>query len=378
MQRGTTVQLEFGHFRQPKGCKTCLFIALYVLVLQAGSVMAETVLSARFGVNQITCPAASDTHLSVPFLRLPVRFSGVVEQVNGTDQGDVTLSPSIEVSWTSSEFVGSYYLRVLTGDLRGHWFDITENTESAVTVERSAVGDLQFKQGDRFIILRHWTLDSLFPPTEQTTIHESSGDLPFQQSTNVLLPDLNGEGIDLPAKWICYLTSEGWKQSAPEFPAAGDLVIPPGSTLIVRHPGGVENTVFMPNGQVLMQEDALLLYASHEAAQDNEVALHRPVASKLSESGLEAPAFQESAGHDAGTRADELLIFDNSATGFNKPAGQVFYRFEGAWYEDGGLGDANPVADDVLALQPATGMLIRKAPSSRGTATWLNTATYTE
>ncbi|GAB4172370.1 MAG: hypothetical protein Fur0032_11770 [Terrimicrobiaceae bacterium] len=352
-------------------------MTIWALILFVGESHAEVIYSSRFGLNQVTCPAASDTHVSVPFLRLPVVFRGKVAAISAGPSGTAVVTSSGNPSWTAGALAGVCYVRILDGVLAGHWLEISANSSTSLTVDLAGLPSGNLAAGDRFLVLRHWTLDSLFPPAEQTTVHISSGNLPFQQKTKVLLPDLGGSGVDLPADSVCFLTASGWKLSAPGFPSAGSLVIPPGSTLIIRHPGGVADTVFMPRGEVLMEKDAVLLATRSSGPQDNDVAIHRPVSVRLSEAGLDTGAFLASTGHDAAQRKDELLVFDNTAVGFNKPASAVYYRVGSTWYRDTGAGAANPVANNDFAFPAAGAAIIRKATSPTA-AVWTNTATYSQ
>jgi uncharacterized protein (TIGR02597 family) len=111
--------------------------------------------------------------------------------------------------------------------------------------------------------------------------------------------------------------------------------------------------------------------------RDNYVALVRPVAVTLDDSGLIASgAFSPSA--SPGTRIDELLVFDNTTNRQNKASSGTYYYFTNAtvqaWRK---VGSGTTNQGSVAIFTPGTGVILRKSASGAGAETiWVNTKTY--
>jgi uncharacterized protein (TIGR02597 family) len=336
--------------------------------------MAENLM---IGFNRVTCPAKSDTLVSVPFMKHPVKASGSLASApNLSTAGQAILSLASSGNWTTNEFKGKSYVRFTSGAKAGHWYDILANTNSTLTIDLNGETGSALASGDTFMVVEYWTLNTLFPPGNQTTIHVSSGNLGYQQKSKILFPNITDTGINLPAEGVYFLTSSGWKQSIKEFPIAGDKILPPGLPFIIRHPAGVVSTFFEPQGRVLRSTDSLTLTQAQGSRQDNTVAVYRPVDVPLSNSGLDEVAFTSSASHELGARKDELLVFDNSVLGFNKKPSAIYYKVSGSWFREDGKGAANPAVDQEKALSASGGLVVRKASGTTAIATWKNQPTY--
>jgi uncharacterized protein (TIGR02597 family) len=338
------------------------------------SAMAQNLM---IGFNRITCPAKSDTLVSVPFMKHPVKASGSLASApNLSTSGQAILSLPSSGNWTTNEFKGKSYVRFTSGAKAGHWYDVIGNTDSTLTIDLNDETGSALASGDTLMVVEYWTLNTLFPPSSQHTIHVSSGTLGYQQKTKILIPNVTATGINLPAEGVYFLTSQGWKQSLQGYPSAGNALLPPGLPFIIRHPSGVEATVFEPEGRVLRAADSLGLVQSQSVRQDNTVAVLRPVDVALKDSGLDQNAFVASTSHDAAGRKDELLVFDNSAAGFNKIPSATYYKVGSAWFLEQGKGTENTNADDVKALAASAGLIIRKAQGADNGAIWTNQPTY--
>ena len=352
-----------------------LLPAIALLLSVIPSVLAENLM---VGFNRVTCPAQSDTLVSVPFMKHPVKDSGsLADAPNLATLGQANLTLKEKGSWANNDLKDKYYIRFTSGVLAGRWYDIVGNTDTNITIDLN--GDNSggsLAQGDAFFVVEYWTLDTLFPPSSQHTIHVSSGTLGYQQKTKILIPNVTATGINLPAEGVYFLTSQGWKQSLQGYPSAGNALLPPGLPFIIRHPSGVEATVFEPEGRVLRAADSLGLVQSQSVRQDNTVAVLRPVDVALKDSGLDQNAFVASTSHDAAGRKDELLVFDNSAAGFNKIPSATYYKVGSAWFLEQGKGAENTNADDVKALAASAGLIIRKAQGADSGAIWTNQPTY--
>lgn len=328
------------------------------------------------GFNRVDCPAQSDTMVSVPFMKHPIEASSVVGAVPDLSvTGKATIACTGKKDWAGDALKDKHYLRFTSGSKAGHWFDIVGSTASGITIDLNGGDATGLAAGDRFLVVEYWTLDTLFPSGAQTTVHVSAGNLGYQRGTSIIIPNVTDQGIDLPADAVYFLTAAGWKQSVTGFPAAGATILPPGLPFIIRHPRGVAATKFEPEGRVLRTDDSVGL-ARGASRQDNAVAVLRPVAVALKDSGLDEAAFLSSPTHAPSDRQDELLVFDNSATGFNKRPSSIYYKVAGAWFREDGKGQDNPAADDNEALAASGGLVVRKAKGATGMVTWNNRPTY--
>jgi uncharacterized protein (TIGR02597 family) len=350
---------------------------LAALLVGLLSPMAQAQQNLMVGFNRIDCRPESDTLVSVPFMKHPVaaelRVSGSPD-LTTLDRAVLALGQS--AGWPNDSLKDTYYVRFTSGAKAGHWYDIIANTATSITLDlNGAHGAGGIAAGDGFLVVKYWTLDSLFPPASQTTIHVSSGTLGYQQKSLILIPNVSAEGIDLPAEAVYLLTASGWKKGVKGYPAAGDTILPPGLPFIIRHPRGVAATTFEPEGRVLRTADAIELARASSTRQDNTVAVLRPVDVTLQDSGLDESAFIPSLGHDAADRRDELLVFDNSVPGFNKSPSAAYYKVSGSWFREDGKGAANPRADQE-ALSASGGVVVRKAQGPNGMAAWKNNPNY--
>lgn len=329
----------------------------------------------RLGFNQVECPAASDTVVSVPLQRTPVLLQSQAATVAAA-AGAVTVTPILPPSWGAGSLADSHYVRWLTGPHAGRWYAIQGNTAAAITLDTQGDTAEHFQAGHAFSLIEYWTLDALFPPGVQTAIHVSAGTFPHQYRTQVLLFNQDGNGINRPADKIFILTESGWRAAAAGNAPAGSTRLPPGSRFIIRHPPGVAATVFLPHGRVVTGPDVLKLAPDPAARRDHHLSLQRPVPVNLESAGLTAPAFIPSTSHAPASRADELITFDNAAAAFNKPPKHIYYRVGAAWFRDAGLQAANPRAESDVVFPPASGVILRKAPAAGGSQFWTNPAPY--
>ncbi|MGC1481330.1 MAG: hypothetical protein WA771_12545, partial [Chthoniobacterales bacterium] len=57
-------------------------------------------------------------------------------------------------------------------------------------------------------------------------------------------------------------------------------------------------------------------------------------------------------------------------------ASATYYRMDGDWYRNDGLGASNPIAGTDLVFKAGQGVIIRKFPSSGNSVVWSNQPTY--
>lgn len=334
---------------------------------------ATDVSSRIVGYNVVDCPEGSDTIVSVPFHR-PASFSGAVDgapSVNGTE---VTITPKASPTFAVGDFtLEAHYLQFVGGAREGWIFEVLPHSTSTITIDSAGEDLSNLADGDRFEVIPHWTLATLFPKATQTTIHESSSKLSTGRKSRVLFFDETSDGISLAPDRVFFLTADGWFQSTAGLPAADDVVVPPGKAFVIRHPAMEGDTKFIPHQMVVESSWSAPLKVRAAGGQDNAIALVRPIPVKLSELGLDSDTFDDSADNDSNNRADELLVYDNLEAAINKAPSRIYFRVGGEWRLDDG---ATYPAVDTDEILPSTGLVVRKAAGSDETLRWLNTPTY--
>lgn len=341
-------------------CILCFWVNGYQVSASAG----------RYGYNLVACPSGSDTVVSVPVQRGPVYFQSKVNAIHrGTES--ISIVPLLPPTWGSQALASSHYVRWLSGQNAGRWYPVLSNSAQSITISVAGENSQSFADVDSFALVPYWTLDQLFPPSSQKTIHVSQGTLPHQHRTLLLLQDNALPGVNRPASAVLILTPTGWMTAGPASSPAGSTLLRPGATFVVRHPPGVSATSFAPCGKVVAGSDVVRITPDPAGKKDFHVSVQRVVPIALGQAGLGAEVFSSSPNHAAASRLDELQIFDNTATSFNKAASARYYKVGTSWHRDEGLGASNPRAEGDTVLAPASGVVIRKAAAS-GMQFWLN------
>lgn len=304
----------------------------------------------------------SDNFVSPAFVR-PSAGLQLVGSVFGA-----TITASGLPNWSANQFVYSgsaqsntWYLRFVSGNYEGRMYPITANDTNSITVDPGNDMLLAVAPNDEFSIEPYWTFATMFPEGAGVNVSPTLGN----RNTEVLLPDLTNPGINLSATKIYFFNAGTWKQVGQGTADHDDDVIPLDSYLAVRHNVSTNTTVTL-TGVVVSSQLLISLRTQSDVSQDNALALLRPIAVSLNDSGLiNGGAFQPSP--LPGTRTDELLTFDNNAVMRNKSASAVYYYWSNAWREVG-LGNTD-VGGNLLA--PGTGFIIRKSTNSVP-AIWTN------
>ncbi len=352
---------------------------LCAIATSVGPLIGAEFTTTPVGFNKVECLGGADTTVSVPFVRQP-SLEAKVQSATAPAANRVQLEVAGNTTWTGDQYAGTHYVRFITGNRAGQWYDVVNNGSNTLMLDTA--GDAlaaNVTANDRFLLAPHWTLDSLFPPADQnngpgSVIHRSPSHNQPDRRSEVQLPNL-AIGTNLPAGPIYYLVANGWREEVTGSTVeAGGTVIPPNSSFIIRHYPGHATTTFAPTGSVLMGPDVVTLATNADSRQDNEVAITRPVPVTLADSGLET-GFVESIGHLPFQKRDTVLTFDptqykgevNSAT---------YYRLGGNWYRDDGLRAANPVANEAIVFSAGNGVVVRKYASTGNSVVWTNLPTY--
>lgn len=345
-----------------------VLLTLGVAVLDARAEAA----SDPAGFDKVDLLGNSDTIVSIPFSRPEAAFA-LVESVAGSN---VTVKGS--PGWVPNQFVyagvtqpNTYYMRLLSGAKEGSYYPILANGTNDLTINLSSDDLSTVTNGTRLAVVSYWTLATAFPGGKGV-IASASG---FTRKTEVLIPDVNGVGINLsPVATYYFLTNATftngiWVQVGAGTTNQNDDVLLPDNYFIVRH-NTASNTVFTAHGSVPVSKLTVPLSTETSTKQDNFIALTRPVTNTLDESGLvQSGAFLASAG--AFNRSDELLVFDNDQVAKNKAAAATYYYLS-TWRRVGS-GTTNMGSQPVFT--PGTGVIIRKQTNGVSSL-WVNSPTY--
>lgn len=315
----------------------------------------EAVVSAPAGYLRVACKGGTDTRVSVPFHSVASWVGPISAAPVSPGAGLIRLSLVFPPAIVDGTFAASlHYVYVRTSG--GRHFPVVAHASGSLDIEAEAAEIAGLANGDRIEIIPGWTLDRLFPPGQQTTIHPSTGRLTSGRGSEILFFNEQGDGIRLAPSRRFFLNEDGWIEVG-GFTAAGNVAIAPGQSFLIRHPAGMAETSFVANQQVYTGPVGLPVRAASGSRQDTPVAPPRPVPVVLAALDLDATTFEESSGLDEESRRDELLIYDNAAVGINKKPSAIFFRSGGKWIQDT---TGYPEADNVV-IEPSSGMLLRKA-----------------
>jgi uncharacterized protein (TIGR02597 family) len=335
--------------------------ALALLALAGPSIAASPTVA---GYNRLTVPGNSDAFVSLPFaagVEGTFTVSGTPDQASGIAVAGA--------AFVADEYKDMYYIRVVTGQAAGRWATISGNTPTNLTLaDNGFLG--QLGDGDTFKILKHQTVGSVFPDKLEGKSFKASTSVAFR-ATEILVPNASAVGINKSAGDTYYYLNGAWRRfgSIPT-QSFNDAVLSPDSYFIVRNGGDEELTVLLSgaaNTAVLSQSIPV-----QSASNDVPASTGRPTPVTLKELGLGGtPAFETST--SVALRADELLVFENSASGINKSAAATYYYLNGAWRK---FGSSPFESFDDEVLPAGAALLIRKAGGTVGTVTWVQPSPY--
>jgi len=307
----------------------------------------------------------ADNFVSVPLKAAP-EFTGAVDST--TDGAGTLFIVNAQGSPDFEDFGGTHYIRFLDNAAEGKFFGISENGSSQLTID-SLGDDLSgVVQGDRFEIVKFWTLKELFDPATQDSLVVSTGNMPFQRGSQVLLPDIAGVGRNRAPKNSFFITSTEWRRSS-DFSNADDVVLMPGTYFIVRQDADAGSKNLTISGTV--PTEVLAAYVYEETVDNDTLLTHgRPSEVRLDELGL-GSEFVDSTGNLPFQRNDHLLVWENP-TGRNPAPDSTYFRVGGEWRRSSDFSPANDVK-----IGPHTAFIIRKkGKASPVTKVWKNNPTY--
>jgi uncharacterized protein (TIGR02597 family) len=341
--------------------KATAMVAVALAALAGPSIGAGP---AAVGYNKLAVPAKSDVLVSVPFAKGNLGTFTVSGDPNAADGIAVSGAP-----FTAGELNGMYFVQVLNGDAKGRWATIASNTTTnLVLADNHFIADLA--DGDEIRVLKHQTLGGLFPASLKGFSFLASPS-PATRVTEILIPDAGGTGVNKAPAATYYYSNGAWRKF-PGLPTQSfdQTVLAPDSYVIIRNNSDEELT-FLAGGTVLSEAVSQVVPVK-TLANDVVITTGRPVPVKLKDLQLGGTAAFESSPSPAAIK-DQLLVFDNAATGTNKAPVATYYYSNGAWRKFPG----NPAQSfDSTELPAGAALLIRKAAGTEQTVTWTQSLPY--
>ena len=345
-----------------------LIAAGAAVALTSGASLGQTsVVTDPVGFTSTSCLVSSDTYVAIPFTR-PPEFNGTIQSIS---ENTMTLNGSPR--WANNQFVYSagtqskhYYLLVGSGGSsnpkEGHTYQVVGNGSNTLTVDTTSDNLTGVTANTQITLIPYWTPATIFPASDAGVSFTPTSSPPNYQ-TILRVPNYSAPGINQPYAVEYYFNNGSWQRISPGGVGDDDPLLPDGY-FVVRNDNGAPTLPLTAAGSVLMKKLAVPLLTSRTQQQDNAIAMIRPIDVPLVSTGL-API------DESFTEYDQLLVFDNSQPGFNKPP-RAIYIFSDGWKLSTDL-----TTDHGNDLIPAgSGLLVRKGATPDGTIFSNNSPTY--
>ncbi len=338
--------------------KTSIATAVTLLAVGVHAANAEVA-----GYNGTAVPTGSDAFVSVPFT-IECEASLTVNAVVGGS--GVTVNETLVDSKYNT---GLYYVRVTSGVADGKWSTITSNTTGELVLTDTSILT-GIVNGDSLKVYPHQTLETVFFDGLEGTSYLASTSTFFRNGTEVLVPS-SDPGTDKGAAAIYYYFDGQWRD-ANVFGGgdADDVILAPQSQVIVRNTSSTATLNVYTFGDVETHTQVAAIPVLG-VANDVAAATGQPIARTLSQLQLGgSAAFASSSAVDA-VDGDQLLVFDNAASGINKGPSATYYYADGQWLNV--VGDAN---SDAVELPAGAAVLIRKVSGAVSTVSWKQSSPF--
>jgi uncharacterized protein (TIGR02597 family) len=343
--------------------KANLYRILAGLTLGVGALHATTTSTTEIqGSIPLAAAANSDTLMATPF-GLEAAWQGTVQSATS-----VQLTMSGSPGWSSGAYApgaSTYYVRLLSGALNGHYFVVTANDGSSVTVDNAGLDLTQIASGDQIELAPFWTLGTLYPSSSAgVTFTVSSSAL--AQQTQLLFFNPAGTGTNRAPSATYFYYNGAWRKVGSPVTASFNSTVVYPDTYFLQRNKGTANTVAL-SGRVFSSDLSTLIDSNATTKQDNYVALAFPVDVTLGNSGLAGSGAFATSG-SALTPSDELLLFTPGQTGINHSASAAYFYYNSGWRLVGG--DVSVDYSNSVVITAGSGFIIRKAVNS-GSGSWV-------
>lgn len=337
-------------FTRPLRMKKLLAFALPFLCT-ASVFAADVAYTKPVGGFKISAAATTDTRISPVFSR-DAAWVGTIANATAT-----TLTAAGTPNWTVSAFVpgaSTYYVRLLSGALRGQYFIVTGSTTDTLTVDNAGMNLTTVAPGDAFEVVPFWTLGTLFPASQAGSAFIASSSALARQ-TEVLTYDANQVGINRASSGTYYFLNGAWRKVGSSASTSFDsTLIFPDSYVVQRNKSAA--TSLVQTGRVQPAYLGSVIEATTSVQNDNFVSIAFPIDVTLDQAGLVGTVFAASSSPLA--VSDQLLWYDPAATGINLASAATYYYYNGAWRKRGSSASLNFGS---TVLKAGSGFIIRKA-----------------
>lgn len=342
---------------QTKALLRFLLPLAFGLVAARGSVQTSDIQ----GLLQTSAPANTDTLVSPAFGRVPV-WAGAVQSVSGN-----TITVSGTPAWTANQYApgsDTYYVRPLTGTLRGHFFTVASNASGSVLVDNLGLNLAQLTAGDRLELVPYWTLGTLYPASQAgVSFIASSSTLSHQ--TELYFYDPSGAGINRAPATGYYFFNGSWRKNGGVASTVYDSVVVAPDTYILQRNKAAATTLTL-TGRVHPGRLSTFIETQASTKQDNYMAVSYPMPITLRNTGLAGTAAFTTSTSSL-SHADELLVFDSTQTGINRAPSATYFYFNSGWRKSGT--SVSTDFSDSVTLAPGSGFIVRRATTG-STAEW--------
>lgn len=322
-----------------------LFVGLALAAIPSG--FGQTVTSDPAGFVTVSVQANSDAVLAVPLYRTAA-FKGVIQSISGNTITVAGTSPG----WSTDQFVQSlpgqtntYGLSLATGVKEGMFAKVTGNTANTVTVQFGTGDDFTGVKseavdgagnGDHIDILPYWTPASLLPST-----------LP----AGVLFFGFNNTpaGLNLASVQVYGHVGGGVWENQDDFSDASHEPLQFGQAYVLRNTSASAQSISFVGSVPMSKHRFRLATLAANTAQDIRFGYLSPIPETLAAAGLAG------AGSPA-VSGDQILVFNNNQSGFNKSSSQIL-EYDGTDWTDA---DTFEVVTNTFQFEPGKGYIFRK------------------
>jgi uncharacterized protein (TIGR02597 family) len=337
-------------------------------LLAPGALLAQnTATTTPVGYVSLNVPANSDTTVGQPLHRSSeFSSSGVVSGNTVTISGTLTANRFV---YSPPAQRNAYFLLVKSdGANNGRYFEVVSNTSNQFILETN-IETAGITGTITFDIIPYHTLNSLFPGGAGVGISED-----ILEPAGLVQFRSNATGVNRPvvANFFYYQGTEesgtGWYNNDDlSTGLQDDATIDPHTAIRIRNLQNVAKTALISGTVPAFSATSPVVTAS--VRNDNYISVQYPVDVTLAQSGLAGSGVR--AASDILEPVDLLMVFDDTATGRNKPLIKVYFYYEGeeeagtGWYDNNNL--SLGVQDNVPVLKAGRTYVIRKAAGTPGT-----------
>lgn len=281
--------------------------------------------------GQPAVKATTDSAISIPLAR-PTEYSGLVASVAGS-----TVTVEGTPAFTVNQFTSvPYTLTVKSGTQKGLTAVVTANTANSITLTAVTGSVAGIAAGDQVIVAKAWTVGSFLPIAG------------IPNGTQLIAFDGSANGTNLPASQIYTKGPSNWIQTFGGSGDATNAILYPGESFILRT-GPNPIAALSVSGEVPTTNHRTIINKKlASVAQDTRISYFSPTGEAVSASTIPA------------SNGDQLIIFNNAASGTNKAASVILTKAPTGWIGTFGLSGNQ----DAYQIGSGVGYLYRRGSTA--------------